>query len=276
VADRDDTDARAILREHGYDPPIRGRLSQKWWTIVDEIRSGAEPGTPEPDQPADYDAGITEADFPPDDPPPAEQKPRRTRTSAKRPSLSDRLKSRAKTGGKGKRKGPRIPVDRLCEGMWGMLARLAMPVNPPLARCLNMEAPVAGLVLEDIVKGTVVDRVLQPVARAEEKGRKTLALIGPPVIVAALEHAQTLPDQQRQMREAVLVPMLRESMVLWVEVAGDKVEEKARRDQELGPTYERVDELLAMIFAPPTVPSGTSEDGQAATVQAEAMAGAGL
>ena len=59
-----------------------------------------------------------------------------------------------------------------------------------------------------------------------------------------LEQAQGLPDGQRQMREAFLVPMLRESLVLWVDIAGDKVTEKAKRDAEMAPVYAQVDELL--------------------------------
>src|SRR4051812_19172359 len=65
---------------------------------------------------------------------------------------------------------PRRSVDRIIERVWEGMARLVQPVNLPVARVMAVQAPVAGLLLEDIVKGTVVDRVLQPIVRVEEKG----------------------------------------------------------------------------------------------------------
>jgi len=273
----DPADVRAVLREHGHNPPERGRLNAEWMQLYRDITSGAEPGSP------DYDAGVTEADFPPEPesgPVGGEQKPRRPRTT--KATFRDRLggargKTKGKAGGKAKPRHKRLPVDRFCERAWDALARLARPVSPPLSRCLSMEAPIAGLVLEDVVRDTMVDRAIQPFVRAEEKGRKALALFGPPVFVAALEHASTLPAEQFAVRQAILLPMLRESMVLWVDVAGDKVEEKARRDAEMGPVYEQVDRLLAQIWAPPSEEGGVSaEDEAAARAQESAMAGAGI
>jgi hypothetical protein len=132
-----------------------------------------------------------------------------------------------------------------------------------------MQSPVAGLVLEDVVAGTMVDRMLQPVARAEQRGEKVLALVGPPVIVAALEASQGLPEQQRAMRQAFLIPLLRESMALWVDVAGDKIKVKAERDAERGPVMAQVDELIGMIFAPPTFPGEDPAAAEAMARQAE-------
>lgn len=274
----DPADVRAVLREHGEEPPERGKLSADWYAKYDAIKAGTAPAD-------GYDAGVTEADFPADEdetaaPPGPEQKPRKPRRTRPAASgLRDRLAGKGKPRGKGKPKRPRIPVDRLIERGWEVLARLTTPVSPPVARCLEMQAPVAGLILEDVVKGTMVDRALQPIARAEDKGRKVAALAGPPMIVAALEQAQRLPDTQRQMREAILVPMLRESLVLLVEVAGEKVDEQMRRAEERGPAYAKADEYMAMIFAPPSPAAGggmSAEDEDVARAQAGAMAGAGV
>ena len=112
-----------------------------------------------------------------------------------------------------------------------------------------MQAPVAGLIMEDIVKGTFADRALQPVARAEEKAEKGLALIAPPLCVVGLEMAQQLPEGQRKMREAILWPLLIESMVRWDRIAGDKVEELATRVEREAPARERAEKLAGLIFA---------------------------
>lgn len=260
----DDAEIRAVLREHGHDVPARGKIRADLLAAYDQITaaSGAGPA-------GDYDAGVTGDDFTAAaDPPQDEQKPRR-------PGRGPRIrmpKAKPKGGRSGGRAHKRIPVDRLVERGWEFLARLVMPLDRPVGQCLALQSPVAGLLLEDIVRDTVVDKVLQPVARAEERAEKGLALIAPPLLVAAIERAQELPDADRMMREAVLVPLLRESLVLWVKVAGDKVEEKARRDQEMGPVNERVDLLLQQIFAAPappsTVPGHVVEDEDVAAAQA--------
>jgi hypothetical protein len=244
---------RAVLREHGHDVPDRGRISMDLLDIYEGIVNTPDGGDPG----GEYDEGISAADFPPDDPEPepvAERRPRRVRQS--RPPLADRLRGissprKGKTGAR-KRKHPRVPVDRLVERGWELLARLGMQVSPPIGRVLDMQAPVAGLILEDVIRDTVADRALQPIARAEEKAEKVIALVAPPVIVGALAAAQGLPEDQRLMRQAFLVPMLRESLVIWVKIAGDKIEERATRELEMGPINEQVDKLMASIFAMPT------------------------
>lgn len=260
-----DSEARKILREHGEEPPKRGQLGPEWKAKAThyadqeaaEINGRADTG-------ASYDGSVTEADFPPGDlpDPPAElagpgegeQKPRRVKTKAKARggSLSGLLRGRQSDGGSSTGpRAPRVPVDRLVSRGWEMLAGLAARVDPPLGRCLDMQAPVAGLILEDVVRGTAVDRVLQPVARAEEKAEKVLALAAPPMIVLGLEAAQALPEDQRRMREAILLPLLQESLVLWVKIAGDKVDERMAREEEEAPAREKAAQLIQMMFAPP-------------------------
>lgn len=269
---------RAVLREHGYDVPDRGRISGEHMdTYLGLTNSGPAAASREAGAagPGDYDGGVTAADFPGDDDVSretspgtgGERRPRRPQAAAK-PGWREKLAGGAKAKAKGgrhssaRKRQPRVPVDRLCERGWELLSRVFTPVAPATGRCLRMQSPVAGLILEDVVAGTMADRILQPLARAEEKSKKVLALAGPPMIVAALEASQGLPDDQRLMREAILVPMLRECMVLWVDIAGDKVTEKARRDAEMGPVYEQVDELLAMIFSPPPPPQASVVDDE--------------
>lgn len=241
----EDDEARAILREHGEEPPQRGRLAPQWKTRAESLRADA-PAEP-------YDGGVTPEDFGTEDvstaaPPPelpAERKPRRP--TRERKSLRERVTA-AKGKPGAKKKHPRVPVDRLISRAWDMMGGLASRVDVPLGRCLQMQAPVAGLIMEDIVKGTFADRALQPVARAEDKAEKGLALIGPPLCVVGLEMAQQLPEDQRKMREAILYPLLIESMVLWDRIAGDKIDELAVRIKADEPARQRAAELAAIIF----------------------------
>jgi hypothetical protein len=137
----------------------------------------------------------------------------------------------------------------------------------PMSRCLQVQSPVAGMILEEIVAGTVADRMLQPVARAEEKAEKVLALVAPPILVLALEQSAMLPPEQAMMRQALLVPMLRESLRIWLQVAGPKVEEAARREAEYQEKFgHTIDELIA-LFMNGTVP------GEAVPVPEPEMAG---
>lgn len=263
----DDDEARAILREHGQEPPARGKLAQHWREAAESLRQdGPAPGP-------DYDGGVTDADFvttadlPPEPPVIPERKPRR-RTRVSTPSIRDRLKGKPKP--KGRPKHPRVPVDRVVGMVWEAFGRMFTPVSPPTGRCLRLQAPVAGLILEDVVKGTMVDRALQPIARAEEKGKKVLALAGPPACVLALEMAANLPEEQRQLRAAFLMPMLIESLMLWDDVAGDKLEAQMERERRDGPRRERAEQLAAMIFG--AVP-GTAEPADDGVAAAQQMAG---
>jgi hypothetical protein len=271
----DDAEARAILREHGEEPPKRGTLGTSWRERAEELTArgpglnGEEPGD-------DYGQGVTAADFedvstaadPPDTSAAAaaaeqlEQPPRRSRRPRK--SLADRVRDvgspgRGKPKGKAKKHHPRVRVDRLISRGWDLLGGLAGQIDPPLGRCLQMQSPVAGLILEDVVKGTFADRALQPIARAEDKAEKVAALVGPPLFVAGLEAAQRLPEVQRKAREAILWPLLVESIVLSERVAGAYADEVIARAEQDGPARERATRLAGMIFAVPAEESAASK-----------------
>src|SRR6516162_1807621 len=271
----DDAEARAVLRQGGEQPPARGKLGADWMERAAELaasatgQNGAEPGEPGDD----YDQGVSAADFDEvsvaDEPPssPAagqvEQPPRRPSRGRGRGrrSLADRVRA-ASSSGKGKAKPkhhPRVRVDGLISRGWEFLGSAAMRVDPPLGRCLAMQAPVAGLVLEGVVKGTFVDRGLQPIARAEDKAEKVASIVLPPLIVAGLEMAQRLPEPQRKAREAILWPLLVESLVLGERVAGSYADEVIARAERDGPARERATRVASAIFAVPMEQPATSE-----------------
>jgi len=280
------TEMRAWLRSERPDLEVgeRGRLT-------DEQRAAYEAAHGVPDAGPDYDAGVSDADFDerePDTPMRPERAPRTQRQrredgrAAARRTRGDRLRGRllgapadgpgAGKTGKGKtgtrKRLPRVPVDHLVSRVWEGMARVAGTASIPVSRCLQVQSPVAGMILEDVIRDTVVDRALQPLARAEDKAERVIALLGPPLLVAAIESTAALPPEQAAVRQAMLIPLLKESLRVWLEVAGPKVEEAARREAEYQNNFGRtIDELMNLFFGNVTMtaePAGEPETAGAA------------
>lgn len=175
-------------------------------------------------------------------------------------SAADKMKglaSRARRGRKpalraGKVTKPRVSVEKFVSGAWEMLARAVTPVNPPVGRVMAMQAPVAGMLLEDVVRNTIVDKALQPLARGMSGGEMALALVGPPLLVGALT---ARPD-----RANVIVPLLRQSLRSWISVAGDKLEQLQKQEEEFQDRYgKRIDEMIEYIMEPMMTPAAAYE-----------------
>lgn len=254
---------RQWLRDHGREPPARGPVSQADREFYEQHAGSlfTEPGDP-------LDGGVTDADFDgtaeeePSVPlqperAPRTPRPRSARQRAGRGALrllagtrdDDQAKGKKSTGAK--RKPPRVSLEKLAGRMWEGLGRVLGSMSPATGNCMQIQAPVAGMILEDVVAGTLIDRPLQPLARAEVKAEKAAALFLPPLCVLGIEHAQTLDPKEAAIRTALLMPVLREGLGLWIDVAGDKVEAAAERKREWAEKRRLVDEMVAAIFAQP-------------------------
>jgi hypothetical protein len=257
----DDAEARAILRDHGEQPPKRGQLGQSWRARADELlaSNGAEPGD-------DYDQGVTAGDFvataadppepgaaePPDRPRPrppgrAEQPPRRRGWRPRR-GLADRLRDAATPKpDKPRKRHSRISTAPLIGELWAGMGSLSMSWSAPVGRTFILQSPVAGDVLDDVVKGTAVDPVAQFLARIEDRGKTVAALVLPPVLVAMMEQAETLPEPERTRRLQFLEPLAIRAFMLWDRVSVDKMQQAIERAQLEQPRMEQAVRLLAMI-----------------------------
>lgn len=160
-------------------------------------------------------------------------------------------------GGKGKKKSkrPRVSTESMLSSIWRGAAKLAAPL-PPLHRTLRVQAPVAGLLLEDAVKDTALDLVLQPFARMAGAGKVIGALLGPPVFVTMM----TFHVQQRAAAGLEPNPLfmslaqegLRGALMTWMDVAGPKFEEAMKREREFEEAYGAdVDQFMGWLFSPP-------------------------
>src|SRR5258708_548743 len=69
-------------------------------------------------------------------------------------AFADRVKDAAPTrkSSASKARGPRVSVEKFIGHAWQMLAQVIQPVNLPVARVLAVQAPVAGMVLEGVIK----------------------------------------------------------------------------------------------------------------------------
>lgn len=192
---------RAWLAENGH-PELAngsGRLPNALIKEADAALAPADdygPGTEE----ADFDAPLdfVEADDPPD---PelaaaraadveddrrqaayvAEERPSRPRASKPRFAFS-RPKRPAKP--KAKLKHKRVSIAPLIEDAYSDIAWAAAGV-PPLRKLLQAQAPIAGVILDPVVKDTIADPVLQIAARNHERMQVGMALLGTPASLMA-------------------------------------------------------------------------------------------
>lgn len=266
-------EARRWANEQGMDVPARGPLSNEVMAAYNaEHDEGPDPDPGFPGFPVSPDApDVSEPGPPPADL--TEARPRAVKTPRGRglAVLAGRARGTGGTKtGKAKRKGPvrgRVPVDKLIATGWRLLATAAKPL-PATSRLLTLQAPVAGLVLEDTIRGTVVDRLLQPIARAEEGGKAVFALLGPPLIVTMM--------QSQPAMFMLLLPALRESLLYWCEIAGPLMEKAVERETTFEGTYGKtVDDMIAVLFAPPPqTPEEKAADDEALAGFAAAAAAA--
>ncbi len=259
-------DKRAWLRDQGYKVPEKGTLRAELeaaWAAAHPGANGDSEASPGPD----YPDGMTGDEFAEPEIPDevfdelAEGAPRKP--PAPRGGMPARWRPPWSRGGqqrkgKGRKRKPRVSVEDVICGGWRIMARAARPV-PPLQRTLRVQAPVAGLLLDDAVRGTLVDKMLQPIARAQVQGKVVAALAGPPVLVTVismhLAQCQQAGTDPNPVFMSAASEMLRESLIIWMDVAGPKFEAALARERAFEEHYgQDVDAFTSWLFAPPPDP----------------------
>jgi hypothetical protein len=279
------SEVRAWARDQGLEVNARGAIpadltAQYEAAHADETAWLAANGS----KAADLDAGVTEADFPPplpdlggdgrgEPPPPKrERKPRVVKPAARTSrkgwkQMFGNATPKTKTRG-----GPRTDLSEFAEDTWRDLAMLAAGVMPPVSRVLTIQAPYAGVVFDEAVRGLpIVDAVLQPVARASVSLRALNGLFGPMVFTAGLcvqgewvqrddgspvfgPDGRPVPTQ----RTAMMIGGLKYSLLQMSRTADlSKVQERAEVDAE---RMRSVDALVDFILDYPRAPA-PAQDG---------------
>jgi hypothetical protein len=257
----DAQDIRDWAREQGRAVSDRGTISQQLRTDYEaaQLEQALTAGPAEDEFTLD-DGDVSDAAAPPADV--TEKRPRSIATPRGASSRSRWGRPKAAAKGKGKAKHPRVPVDDLIATIWRGVAGMVRPL-PATSRLLKIQAPVAGAVLEPVVKGTVVDTWLQPLARTTEGAEALIVLAGPPILVAVMELDPS--------KVPFLLPVCRELMLRWCKIGGPKMAEAMKRDNEFedqfGATVDSILSVLQTDLAP------EDEDAAVREVQ-ESMQGA--
>lgn len=177
-----------------------------------------------------------------------------------------------------KKRLPRVSTDGIWGAVWRGVAGIATPL-PPLQRTLRIQAPVAGVIIDGIVKDTVIDPLLQPLARLAGAGKAASALVGPPVFVTAI----TVYGQSCAARGELPNPIvwqgldegLTQSLAAWFEVAGPEFEKALQREKDFeerhGKTIQAMKEFL---FSPPPATDAERAEEEDAIRRAQGMADA--
>jgi hypothetical protein len=266
-------DKRAWLRLNtAEEVPSRGRLRPDLEAMYDHAHPDeqAEPADDGWDSFGDYETEFADPEDLEPSVPMQPERPPRTARSARAARRAEPVGARTGRivstliGGKDKNKPgpkkkapPRIGLEKFISRGYSTLGRMVAPLSQPMSRCLQAQAAMAGVIFEDMAKGTVADRLLQPAARAEDKLDKGFALIAPPLIVLAIEQTQVavnagrLQPQQAMVRMAFFQPILRESLRIGLEVSESYAEQMKARIEQDARWDAQVDGLIGMIFEMP-------------------------
>lgn len=293
------TDIREWAKTQGLEVGAKGPLSpdlRAAYADAHTAPNGADPGPSEypGDGAGDAVTAVAAASAPPappSDPRQAERAPARPRvTNARGRGLAERLGlGRKVPAGKTRtaaRKLPRVSLANLIEDAWGQMAFAASSIQP-MQRLLQAQAPFAGIALEDALAGTVVDRALQPVARAEDKAKAVGGLIFPPValmLVLATAPVPTyvdgtdppqylFPEPTTQHKGAIMT--LRWSLMLWSEAGAARLEEYKARAEANSERGAQADRFMAWILGmepPPAEDDGQGAEAAAVSAEDEAVA----
>lgn len=279
-----DQEIREWARKAGRDVGTKGRIGAELRAEYEQLAAEAA-ATPPAAFVAPPPSRGSESDSPGPGPAREETPPRKVRPAA------SRLRTRLWGGSGGARpRRPklrdRVSTEKLVQRGWEFASRVLTPVNLPVARCLDWQAPTAGALLEEAVRDTVVDRFLQPFAKAEDKLEIAGALVGPPVLIFALQLPQNQPTRRVEvvddegrarmqevpwpagaMRQQVIMSALVEALDMCVEAQEALPAEVRERQRKRETRRKEMRELIEDVFF--AKPPG---DAQAAAAEEEAMA----
>jgi hypothetical protein len=243
----------AVREAHAAELALSGGQAEDWAGTDDQPPADAPPPLyfPEmPDQPPGPE-DMTEV-------PPAATPARGGSRAGRRLGLPGRKKAGKPARRKTRR--ARVPVDHVISDFWRWGAGLARPL-PATSRLLSIQAPLAGLMLEEAVRNTVIDSVLQPFARTGKNAELMWALLGAPAITVAI--------QLRPGDLPFMLPVLRSSLMAMVRVMGPRIKEALQEETEFEKTYgETVDAMIVFLLQGVAVPEDkTEEQAEAETIR---------
>lgn len=172
------------------------------------------------------------------------------------PAAKPKLWGRRKKTGAAvvKRQGPRQNTEGLFSAVWSGLANILGSTGMvPTARVLQLQAPVAGAILDRELRGTRVDRMAQPVAKMFNRSSSVGTLVALPLMV----HMVTVKPELYGM----IKPHMVEALYRWYEIAGPEMEKQQKKMEKRREQLGGLDpeELLNMIFSADVPPEAPEE-----------------
>jgi hypothetical protein len=279
------TDVREWAREEGIEIGIKGPIPKDVKAQYAAAHEGDLPGDDDGTYPAaldlgpDYDTGVTEADFPPDDDTGEstgtasaggrETRPRRVRPTPK--GKAKTFRQRVWGGSKAakpKTKHPRTSLKGFAEDMFLDLAWTFQGL-PPIEKVLYLQAPLVGQIVEDTVKGTGLDLVLQPLARVDRQFKALEALTAPAWVAAIMIRGRRDDDGNYSPETKMMFGGLRHALLAMTRVTDIRFDELRAKAEDLKTASGEIDAIIAYLFAMPEAPGEAEPD---AAVPAEASA----
>lgn len=145
-----------------------------------------------------------------------------------------------------KRNRSRIPLTSLLETTLGGVSTGLIMTNQdaPVGMAIGFEAPVAAEKLDAIIAGTMLDRLLQPIARAGASAKDFGAVLALPILVGLIERRPYLYDPLKPL----IIPIVTSVALDLAEMQERNKERLADAQARAGSHQVDVDQLMAMLF----------------------------
>jgi len=270
-----DSEIRAWAVEHGIHVSSKGRVSEAVRNAHRAAHNGEAAPVPDyPDGMTDADFDMAEAELPDDLDDMAEVTPRPVTPKASSRTTVTRLNPWSKRGktaaskSKAKAKArPRVSTADLIGSAWRIGAKVAQPL-PPMYRTLRLQSVIAGPLLDDAVKGTVVDPFLQPLARLSRAGETVSALLAPNLAIGAMAwHLQQTNGEPNPIVMQACQEMLRHGLTAMMRIGGDAFAAQLAKERDDEERFGGdVEMIMAWLLSEPADPA--QEEANIATMAA--------
>lgn len=187
-------------------------------------------------------------------------------TSERRPAVG---RSSSRRSGTPKRESLADGAAFIYGSVFGQLLAATPSPLAPAGRAMQLNAPVVGAALDDLVEGTFIDRKLQPVA---QRGDKLKALADAATLPLLALLLGTRPEMY-----PTLAPVLRATLESNIVALGPQLVKKKKRDNEVAKVMKdladegmlpineageppTIDDLVYLIFGPPPAAEAPQPD----------------
>lgn len=142
------------------------------------------------------------------------------------------------------RKVVRASVAKILGIGYSMLSVPVASFSKPTAYMMTLQQEVAGEILDPVIAGTIVDKILQPFAQVSEKMEPINALLTPLVCVMLMDKFPAMDEKT--------VPQLRKALATWARIAKphyDAIKEEEKKfEEEFGQDIDTVIESVRNVI----------------------------